>query len=83
MVTDDYDSVRLALVARRKLLGLTQRQVAVRLHSSASYVCQLERGKHMPKHDMWVRWAKALGFDVRVSLRDDGTRGVPEEERVP
>ncbi len=74
-MADEFDSVRRTLTARRKLLRLTQQQVADRLGCSNTYVAHLEKGHYTPQHGTWVRWAKALGFEVVVTLRDDGTNG--------
>lgn len=75
------ESVVAALVARRKALGLRQRDVAMRMHIGQSAVCQFEQ-THNPHLSTLMRYADAVGVSVSVELhapdsadRDDGDDG--------
>lgn len=50
----------------RTLLGITQRELADRLHYSASYICDIETGRTIPT----VRTLQAFAeeFEVDISL---------------
>lgn len=64
-----------ALVQRRKELGLRQVDVAERMHVGQSSVCQIETGHAEPRLSTLVRYARAVGADLRMRLDypdDDG-----------
>jgi transcriptional regulator with XRE-family HTH domain len=49
------------LVAKRKLLGLTQDDLAKKLEISRNSVVRMENGYWSPTRDKLENWAKALG----------------------
>jgi transcriptional regulator with XRE-family HTH domain len=57
-----------ALIAARTRAGLSQTQLAERMHTSQSYVARLEGGKVHPSTDALARFAKATGTRLRISF---------------
>jgi transcriptional regulator with XRE-family HTH domain len=51
---------------RRRQLGLTQEQVALRIRLSATFVQNMETGRRRPSDGTVVRLAKVLGLDKRA-----------------
>lgn len=62
--------VRAALRYRREALGWSQARVAEALGTSQSHVSDLEGGVIDSRLETFVRWADALGFDLKISLRE-------------
>ncbi|MHB1685119.1 MAG: helix-turn-helix domain-containing protein [Bacilli bacterium] len=55
-----------AIIARRKELGLTQEEVALRAGIRQSAVARLEGGAAIPRLDTIVKIAIGLGLDVKL-----------------
>jgi DNA-binding XRE family transcriptional regulator len=53
------------LLRRRKQLGLTQAQVAAKVHCRPNYIGYLEANARRPSHGVLQRLAKALDLDVQ------------------
>lgn len=77
------------LVAHRKKLDITQREVADRMGTVQSAVSELERSDSDPRVSTLMRYARALGvpFKFRLPVIDGGTlaalRPVPQFIEVP
>ena len=56
------------LIEARTRAGLTQPQLAGRMKTSQSYVARLEGGKVRPSSDALVRFARATGTRLSISL---------------
>lgn len=56
------------LLHMRKTAGLTQEQVADRMHTKKSNISRLEKGGVVPKVDTLKRYAKACGFEMNMSF---------------
>lgn len=54
--------IRTTLTARRRELRLTQRELAIRIARSATWVSEMEQGKAEPSADGLESWARALGM---------------------
>ena len=61
-------SVGNSIAARRRLLDLTQQEVADRAGVSQKYISALERGERIPNLDTLDQIAGALGVPVRDLL---------------
>lgn len=55
-------------IKARSLAGLTQQEVAERMHTSQSYIARLEGGKQKPSTRTLNRFAKATGHRVVFNL---------------
>jgi transcriptional regulator with XRE-family HTH domain len=66
----DLEAVRRRLVLRRAALGLGQREVAKRMGTTQSALCDLERGRHDPRIGTLTRWIEALDLKLTISLVD-------------
>ena len=55
-----------AIIARRKELGLTQEEVALRAGIRQSAIARLEGGATIPRLDTIVKIAIGLGLDVKL-----------------
>ncbi len=64
--------------ALRRRAGLTQMQLAVALALSLGTVQTIESGKHIPRADTAIKYARALGVTVEAVAW--GTRPSKEEE---
>ena len=53
--------------ARRKELGLTQKELAERMHTTESNVCAIEKGKRQTPMDLGVaqKLADGLGYTIQ------------------
>lgn len=49
----------------RRMAGLTQMELAQRLHVKHSTVCNWERGRHQPSAPLVPKLADALGISAR------------------
>ena len=56
-----YQALRAAMVASRKAAGLTQNQIAERLHVGQSFVSKMERGDSYVDVLTFVDWCSACG----------------------
>ena len=57
-----------ALIEARARAGLTQEQVAERMHTTQTAIARLESGKTMPSTRTLERFAEATGSRLRISL---------------
>jgi len=57
------------VVARRKELGLSQKELAELTGTTQSAIARLERGGRPPRIDTLLRIAEALDCDLRVELK--------------
>lgn len=56
------------IIAARAAKGLSQEDLAERIHKPPSYVARLESGRAVPSMDTWKRIAAATGTRARVTL---------------
>lgn len=77
-----FNKYRLAqeLKAMREQAGLSQKQLAERVHTKQPSIARLERARVLPKLDLLQRVARALGAEVMVSFRR--VRSSPRRSRV-
>ena len=71
---DEYALAR-ALIKARQRSGLTQAELAERMHTTQSNVARWESGKHLPSCHTLQRLARATGTELRVSF-------VPHRQRA-
>jgi len=66
----EFDRVRVLFIERRKMLGLSQREVGDRAGVSQSQIATFEAGKRRVSPLTLQRWAQALRitFDMRITL---------------
>lgn len=57
-----------ALLRMRKSAGLTQEELAQRMHTNRTQVTKIESGTNNTKIDSLVRYARACGRDINWSL---------------
>ena len=72
-----YQALRAAMVASRKAAGLTQIQIAERLHVGQSFVSKMERGDSYVDVLTFVDWCTACGVrpgEVLDRLQADFTQ---------
>lgn len=60
-----------------KAAGLTQTELAQRLHYSSSMVSALASGRYVPRLDTALKFCRALGVDNPRDLFDDDGRPRP------
>lgn len=63
------------LLHMRQAAGLTQEQVADRMHTKKSNISRLEKGGVAPKVDTLKRYAQACGFELQMSFEPITTVG--------
>lgn len=56
------------IIAARAAQGLSQEQLAERMHMSTAYIVRLESGKAVPSMRTWERLAVATGTRAKVTL---------------
>jgi len=68
---EQFNKYRLAqdLKAMREKAGLSQKQLADRVHTKQPSIARLERARVLPRLDLLQRVARALGAEVVVSFR--------------
>jgi len=59
------------IIKRRKMLGLTQAQVASKAGLSQAQVVRLENSLHIPKADTLIKVASAPGMNIFEAHEDD------------
>ena len=64
---EEYALAR-ALIQARQASGLTQEELAEKMHTTQSAVARWESGKHLPSCQTLQRIAKATNTDLRVSF---------------
>ena len=57
-----------AFLSARAQAGLTQEQLAERMHTSQSFIARLESGKVSPSTRTLFRFAKATGHTLHISF---------------
>ena len=62
---------RMLLDGRRRA-GLSQRELAGRLAINFTYVCRVERVRHVPGGDLLLRWAETLNLNPDAVLAEAG-----------
>ena len=60
----------IVLKARRVRLKKTQEEVAFAIGLSAMGLSHFESGTRMPKLDLLDRWAKTLGAEITITIKD-------------
>lgn len=61
--------IRAALISRRRVLRMSQRELAGRLGTAQSAISELESGLTIhPNIDTLIRWAEALNATLNVTL---------------
>ena len=68
---EQFNKYRLAqeLKAMREKAGLSQKELAERVHTKQPSIARMERARVLPKLDLLQRVARALGAEVVVSFR--------------
>lgn len=59
------------IVKRRKMLGLTQDEVAKKAGLSQAQVARLENSSQIPRVDTLIKVAIALGMNIRLNETDE------------
>lgn len=67
-VTDDVAAVVDLLAERRRRQGMSQTEVAARMHTSQSAVARLEANRDDLRLSTLERYAKALGHTMRFGV---------------
>ena len=62
------------IIAARVSQGLTQEELAERMHASPAYVARLESGRAIPSMRTWARIAAATGTRPKVTLEPEAVR---------
>lgn len=75
LATGAYRHFLTLLKEARQQAGLTQVQVADRLHETQSFVSKVERGERRLDVVEWLAWCEALGVDPHTFLRGFGAEG--------
>lgn len=79
--SEPYEAFTQALVAARKSAGLTQDQLADRLHKQQSFVSKMERGERRLDVVEFLIIARAIGADPKMMI-DQLTGLIPENVRI-
>ena len=56
------------VITARVAQGLTQAELAARMHTSQAYIARLESGRVLPSMRTWLRLADATGTRAKFSL---------------
>jgi transcriptional regulator with XRE-family HTH domain len=75
-----YERMVEALTQRRKDLGLSQREVAERLHVTQSTFCAYEQGRRRHSIPEVHAWARVVGLDMSVVFKPLPRREQPSRE---
>ena len=54
------------LIERRKLLGLSQYEVAMKGKINRTSIAHYERGTYAPSVDGLIRWCAGLGLEMKI-----------------
>ena len=71
----EYDALESEFALARELIGarakakLSQQEVARRMGTSQSAVARMESGRTLPSTSSLVKYAKAVGRELRIALR--------------
>ena len=71
----EYDALESEFALARELIGarakakLSQAQVARRMGTSQSAVARMESGRTLPSTTSLVKYAKAVGRELKIALR--------------
>src|SRR5207253_11109359 len=65
---DDEFALAAAMIAARARAGLTQQQLAERMHTTQAVIARLESGKVKPSTRTLERLAAATGMRLRISF---------------
>ncbi|WP_425642257.1 helix-turn-helix domain-containing protein [Marinomonas gallaica] len=74
-VRDEYNNLESEfslidqLLSMRTKAGLTQEQVAERMHTQKSNISRLERGNANPSWQTLLKYAKACGFELGLEVK--------------
>jgi DNA-binding XRE family transcriptional regulator len=74
-VKREYDALEAEFALARELIGarakarLSQAQVARRMGTSQSAVARMESGRTLPSTSSLLKYAKAVGKELRIALR--------------
>jgi ribosome-binding protein aMBF1 (putative translation factor) len=63
-----------AIAAARSMAGLTQEQVAQRMHTTQSNVARLEAGRSRPSTRTLEKFAEAVGARLKITFEPIPTR---------
>lgn len=66
---NELDEIAAMLIRRRKMLGLTQAEVAERAGIDHTHLCHLESGRRHPGPSVIVRWAGGLRIDAALTAQ--------------
>lgn len=61
--------IALELIKARKASGLTQGEVAARMHTTQSVIARLESGRAMPTLETLSKYAQATGNKLNVRIQ--------------
>lgn len=65
-----FEALARMVIARRIRLGLTQRQLAARMHTSVSAISRLESGQHRPNVETLEKLGRAFGERFVLGFED-------------
>jgi DNA-binding transcriptional regulator YiaG len=74
-VKREYDALEAEVALASELIGarakakLSQQEVARRMGTSQSAVARMESGRRLPSTSSLVKYAKAVGRELRIALR--------------
>lgn len=72
-----------ALIEARSRAGLTQQQLAKRMHTTQAVIARLESGRVRPSTRTLERLAKAAGMRLRISFEPIATRQASSSKGAP
>lgn len=68
---NDWADIRRLLTLRRKMLGLTQEEVAGRISVSTSSISYWESGAKLPTLGNFLNWCSALEIDLGFAMTEE------------
>lgn len=81
--TSDYKALMSFLRARRSELGLSQPTVGDAAGVTRAHISQCELGQQKPSDEVLLRWAAALGVELRIHRPPTEYLAVAIEEVCP